>query len=91
MDLQTKFYGEQEVRNICPSATIFRPATVYGTNDYLIRLWHTQRGYFYNFNVVTDDCQAKRQPILVNDLAQCVLNALKLNETAGRTYEIGIC
>ena len=32
---------------------------------------------------------AKRQPLHVYDLSQCVLNALKLSETAGRTYELG--
>lgn len=58
-------------------------------NDYFVRLWYTQRDYFYNYNVVTDDCTALRQPIYVNDVAQCVLNALKMPETAGNTYDLG--
>jgi len=37
-----------------------------------------EREYFHYFNMVFDDCKAKRQPILINDLAQAVLNALKL-------------
>ena len=89
MDWQTKFYGEQEVLDAFPNATVFRPATVYGRNDKFTRTWWTQRDYLYNFNVVTDDCTSKRQPIYVHDVAQCVLNALKLEETAGRTYELG--
>lgn len=32
---------------------------------------------------------AKKQPILVHDVAQCILNALKLPETCGRTYDLG--
>jgi NADH dehydrogenase (ubiquinone) 1 alpha subcomplex subunit 9 len=53
-------------------------------------LWLTERNFWYNFNVVTDDCTAKRQPILVNDVATAVLNALKLEKTAGKIYDIGI-
>jgi len=30
-----------------------------------------------------------RQPIYVDDVAQCVLNSLKMHETCGKIYEIG--
>ncbi|KRX03411.1 hypothetical protein PPERSA_02790 [Pseudocohnilembus persalinus] len=89
IDLSTKYFGEQEVKQHFPNATILRPTTIYGMNDYFVRLWYTERDYFYHYNVVTDDCTAKRQPILVNDVAQAVLNALKLPETAGKTYDLG--
>ena len=88
-DLSTKFHGEEAVLNAFPNATIFRPTTVYGMQDYFIRHWAKEREWWYNFNIVTDDCTAKRQPILVNDIAQCVLNALKLEESAGQIYELG--
>ena len=88
-DLRTKFIAEKEVLDIFPNATIFRPCTIYGMNDYFVKSWHIQRDFFHHFNVVTDDCTAKRQPIFVHDIAQCVLNALKLPETAGKTYELG--
>ena len=90
LDLRSKALGEQEVMEAFPNATIIRPATVYGPNDYFMRLWLMQKNFFYNFNVVTDDCKAKRQPILVTDVAASVLNTLKLHETCGKTYEIGI-
>lgn len=60
IDFRTKYYGEKEVLDKFPNATIFRPATVYGYNDYFVKNWITEREFFYNFNVVTDDCKAKR-------------------------------
>ena len=39
--------------------------------------------------LVYDDCSAKKQPIRENDVAKCVLNALKLEESKGKTYELG--
>lgn len=46
--------------------------------------------------VVYDDCTAKKQPIKDGDIAKCVLNALKMEESKvckwlmkGKTYELG--
>lgn len=90
LDLRTKAVGEMEVLEAFPNATIIRPSTVYGPNDYFMRLWLSQKNFFYNFNIVFDDCKAKRQPIFVTDVAACVLNALKMHETCGKTYDIGL-
>ena len=49
-----------------------------------------QLNFFWNkFVLVYDDCSAKKQPIRENDVAKCVLNALKLEESKGKTYELG--
>lgn len=88
-DLATKWIGEQEVMNIVPTATILRPTTVFGRDDYFVTNMTTQKEFFYHYVVVTDDCMAKRQPIYVHDVALATLNALKLDETMGRTYELG--
>lgn len=89
LDLRTKFHGEEAVLSEFPNATIIRPTTVFGPNDYFQRIIRTQRDYFYHYNVVTDDCTAKRQPIYSSDVAFAVLNALKMHETCGQTYELG--
>ena len=90
LDLQTKFYGEEAVLSEFPNATIFRPTTVFGMNDTFVKTIVTQREFFYNFNVVTDDCTAKRQPVYVQDIALALLNALKMHETCGQVYELGM-
>ena len=38
---------------------------------------------------VIDGATEKRQPIHYHDLGLCVINALKMPETAGKTFEIG--
>lgn len=75
--------------NAFPNATVFRPTTVYGLNDLLLNGYFEHYDFFYDLFFVTDDCKAKRQPICVYDIGQCVLNALKLPETAGKIYELG--
>jgi len=89
MDLRTKYHGELAVKEEFPEVTIFRPTTVYGMNDYFLKLILMQRDFFYDKNVVTDDCTAKRQPIYVTDLAFALMNALKLHDTRGQTFELG--
>lgn len=66
-----------------------RPSTVFGAEDYLVRIFYDYYRHFYNYVPVPDDCLAKRQPLHVNDLALCYLNALKMKESAGQTYELG--
>lgn len=39
--------------------------------------------------LVYDDCTAKKQPIRDGDIGKCVLNALKMEESKGKTYELG--
>lgn len=60
VDLRTKYIAEQEVLDIFPNATIIRPCTVYGMNDYFVKSWLIQREFFHHYNIVTDDCTAKR-------------------------------
>ena len=89
LDLKTKYYGEQEVLREFPNATIFRPTQMFGMNDYLLDRFKRTVDVWHDFYPVFNDCEQKRQPIYFNDLAQCVLNALKLHETCGKTYELG--
>ena len=79
MDFQTKHLGEDIIRKAFPNATIFRPCTAYGLNDNFASIIRGQLNFFWNkFVLVYDDCTAKKQPIRENDVAKCVLNALKL-------------
>jgi NADH dehydrogenase (ubiquinone) 1 alpha subcomplex subunit 9 len=66
LDLQTKYFGEQEVLNAFPNATIIRPCNIVGWNDRFVQRFITEREYWHRFNIVYDDCSAKRQPVSNN-------------------------
>jgi NADH dehydrogenase (ubiquinone) 1 alpha subcomplex subunit 9 len=86
--LQTKWLGEQEVLNAYPSATIMRPCTIFGDIDnFLIKLGTMQQ--MFDFIPVIDDATELRQPIYYQDIGKAVMNALRLPESAGQTYELG--
>ena len=82
LDFQTKFEAESVVKKIFPDVTIFRPCTVFGENDYFASVIRRQVSYFFNkYSFVFDDCKTLKQPIKESDVANCVLNALKLDES----------
>lgn len=90
LDFQTKYEAEQVVRKAFPNVTIMRPCPVFGLNDNFASLVRGQLNFFWNkFIIVYDDSTTKKQPIKENDVAKCVLNALKLEESKGQTYELG--
>lgn len=89
LDWRTKHFGEMEVRDRFPGATVFRPSTVFGAEDYFVRIFYDYYRHFYNYVPVPDDCMAKTQPLHVNDFSQCFLNALKMKDSVGSTYELG--
>lgn len=79
LDFRTKFTGEAAVRAEFPNATIFRPCLMYGWNDHFVEIIRRQLYFFMNrFVIAYDDLQTKKQPIKNDDIAQCVINALKL-------------
>jgi dTDP-4-dehydrorhamnose reductase len=85
------------VKKAFPNATIFRPCPVFGLNDYFASNIQRQAYFMWNkFVLVYDDCSTLKQPIKDHDVAKCVLNALKMEETKvyillikGKTYELG--
>lgn len=86
--MRTKALGDKAVREIIPSATIFKPAPVVGIED-----------YFYNFIIyqvsysllapMVDNGEQRVQPTYVIDVAQAVINALQDKETKGKDYYLG--
>jgi len=86
--LRTKWIGEQEVKAAFPGATVFRPATIFGEFDnFVMRIGLLQS--WLGFVPVIDDAKELRQPIYGHDLGTAVMNALKMPETVGKTYELG--
>ena len=90
LDFRTKKEGEEVVKKAFPNVTIMRPCPVFGLNDHFAAIVRGQINFTWNkFIPVYDDCMTKKQPIRDNDVAKCVLNALKLEESKGKTYELG--
>lgn len=89
LDLQTKFYGEKEVLDEFPDATIVRMAPVVGEDDYFLETMFRTIKHFSTFIPVYDNLEARKQPIVVEDVAQAVGNILQMKESKGKTYELG--
>lgn len=88
LDLRTKFVGEQAVLSEFPDATILRLGTSIGLNDHFQRIFRHNANNFVKFLPVFSSLEAKRRPIIDIDVALAVLNAIKLPETAGKTYQV---
>ncbi|WP_068077901.1 complex I NDUFA9 subunit family protein [Novosphingobium lentum] len=84
---RTKAEGEDAVRAAFPAATILRPSVLFGDDDSFITMF---AGLIAAFPVMpVFGPQAKLQPLMVDDAAAAVANALADPQAhAGKTYEI---
>ena len=92
MRLRTKWIGEQEVKAAFPDVTILRPTYMlnpYDSNPSIVGKWGMQMKMFNRMNFVIEGMNAKVQPVFVNDVALAAINALKMEETMGQTYDLG--
>ena len=86
--LQTKWIGEQEVKAAYPEVTIFRPCTIFGEFDNFV-MRHSFLHRWLGYVPVINDASELRQPIHYHDIGLATINALKMPETAGKTFELG--
>eukprot|EP00826_Nyctotherus_ovalis_P013725 TRINITY_DN1374_c0_g1_i4.p1 TRINITY_DN1374_c0_g1~~TRINITY_DN1374_c0_g1_i4.p1 ORF type:complete len:327 (+),score=70.25 TRINITY_DN1374_c0_g1_i4:78-1058(+) len=90
--LRTKWYGEQAVREYCPDATIIKPTIIYGTkfteSSFVGRFIATIR-MTSGTGILIGDGSSKLQPVYIPDITKAVINALKMPESIGQTYELG--
>jgi NADH dehydrogenase (ubiquinone) 1 alpha subcomplex subunit 9 len=66
--LNTKWLGEQEVKNAYPDATIIRPCHIFGDYDNFVNRW-TKFNYFFEFMPIINEGTELRQPIHYVDVA----------------------
>ena len=90
--LRTKWVGEQEVRRICPEATIIKPSMMLNLLHGVAQIngkWSTMMKMFNRTFYQIEGHNAVVQPTFVNDVALAITNSLKIDESQGKTYELG--
>jgi hypothetical protein len=85
--LRSKAVGEIGVKEGFPSATIFRPATVFGDEDKFLNRKAIFARHLPFFPLV-DGGAAKAQPVYVDDIAKAVVAVLGDPSSAGKTYSL---
>jgi NADH dehydrogenase len=84
---RTKGEGEDAVRAAFPTATIMRPALMFGPDDKLVMMFAELIARLPVLPVFAP--QAKLQPVFVDDVAVAIANALADPAThGGKTYEL---
>lgn len=84
---RTKAEGEEAVRAAFPTATILRPALMFGPDDNFVMMFGRLIGTFPVLPVFGPE--AKLQPLFVDDTAEAIANALSDPLAhGGKTYEI---
>ena len=87
--LKSKAAGENAVNEFSKKLdiTIFRPSVIFGRGDSFINMFANLVKFLPMIALAKPD--AKFQPIWVEDVAQCFVNALENTATYGKTYELG--
>lgn len=83
----TKAWGEEQVREAFPQATVVRPAVLFGEDDKFVNMF---AGLIAQLRVLpVFGSEAKLQPLFVDDAAEAIVNALAdPAKHGGKTYEI---
>ena len=90
--LRTKWIGEQEVKEIFPNVTILRPTYMFNDIDPITTIaakWAMQLKMFNRMMFVIKGMNSKVQPTFSNDVCLAIYNAIKTEESMGKTYDLG--
>lgn len=90
--LRTKWIGEQKVREIYPDVTVLRPTTMFNTfepNNSPQGKWSFMLKGFNRTFFRIEGANGLVQPVFNGDVALAAVNALKMDESIGQSYELG--
>jgi uncharacterized protein YbjT (DUF2867 family) len=79
--------GDKAVRSIIPTATIFKPAHMIGTEDRLYNNF-AQLAKKLPFMPLVGGGETRLQPTYVRDVADAVLFSMKSKDTLGQDYHL---
>lgn len=86
--LKSKFHGECAVREEFPTATIIRPADIYGQEDRFLRYYaHLWRRQLHAVPLWRKGECTYKQPVFVGDIATAIVNAINDPDSAGKIYQ----
>ncbi len=85
---KTKALGEQAVREAIPGAVILRPSIVFGPEDQFFNKFADMARFAPALPLIGGG-KTKFQPVYCDDVAECAVKALEMDEARGRTYELG--
>ncbi|XP_072941728.1 NADH dehydrogenase [ubiquinone] 1 alpha subcomplex subunit 9, mitochondrial [Epargyreus clarus] len=84
----SKYLGECAVREEFPTATIFRPSDIYGSEDRFLRAfasaWRIHNNYMPLYK---KGMETIKQPVYVSDVAQGIVNAVRDPDTRCQIYQ----
>jgi uncharacterized protein YbjT (DUF2867 family) len=83
----SKGQGEQAVRAAFPGATILRPSIVFGPEDDFFNRFASMARMLPFMPVI--EGATRMQPVYAGDVAAAALAALRSEDAAGKTYELG--
>lgn len=84
---RSKALGETAVKEAVPSATIMRPATIFGDEDRILNRIVLMSRHLPFYPLVNGGA-GKQQPVHVDDVAAAIVKAVKDSTTAGNTYSL---
>jgi len=86
--LKSKYYGEQAVLEEFPTATIIRPADIYGQQDHFLHHYcHLWRRHLRGIPLWHKGERTIKAPVYASDVAQGIVNAILDPDTAGKIYQ----
>jgi NADH dehydrogenase (ubiquinone) 1 alpha subcomplex subunit 9 len=86
--LESKYYGEQAVRDEFPDATIIRPSDIYGQEDRFLTYYaHVWRRHVRLVPLWHNGEKTIKQPVFCGDIATGIVNAIKDPDAVGQVFQ----
>ena len=85
---QSKFQGEKNIQETFKSSVILRPSVIFGPEDKFFNTFASLAQFSPALPLIGGG-RTKFAPIYVGDVAKSIVNALELNNTGTKIFEIG--